>query len=203
MKKVNVYTSKAGQGKSFVMMIDAIKTASEGKKVAYITAELSVRFVIKRMNHIAKYFGLKGKISKSNLVVFEVPYGKDKFAFDKIEKIKKDFDVLFLDPFEAIRSYNHTPEKPIYTSTQEAYLNLSNLLESEGSTLQSINTTAGCYRALDSNENKVFGFPKELEDKVVLKTFCYKDYFGDKSIIVACDFVNNSVKEYNLTEIMK
>ena len=108
-----------------------------------------------------------------------------------------------MDPFEAIRSYNHTPEKPIYTSTQEAYLNLANLLESEGSVLQSINTTAGCYRALDSNDNKVFGFSKELEDKVVLKTFCSKDYFGDKSIIVACDFSDNSVKEYNLTEIMK
>jgi hypothetical protein len=203
MKKVNVYTSKAGQGKSFVMMIDAIKTASEGKRVAYITAELSDRFVIKRMNHIAKYFGLKGEISKSNLVVFEVPYGKDKFAFDKIEKIKKDFDVLFLDPFEAIRSYNHTPEKPIYTSTQEAYLNLANLLESEGSVLQSINTTAGCYRAIYSNENKVFGLSKELEDKVVLKTFCSRDYFGEQNLIIASDFENRIVKEYNLTEIMK
>ena len=68
MKKVNVYTSKAGGGKSFVMMIDAVKTASEGKRVAYITAELSDRFVIKRMNHIAKHFGLKGKISKNNFI---------------------------------------------------------------------------------------------------------------------------------------
>ena len=203
MKKVNVYTSKAGQGKSFVMMIDAVKTASLGNRVAFVTAELSDRFVIKRMNHIAKYFGLKGKISKNNLVVFAVPFGQEKVIFDKIENIKKDFDVLFLDPFDAIRSFEHSADKSIYTSTQEAYLNLANLLESEGNVLQSINTTASCYRAIYNNENKVFGLSKELDNKVVLKTFCSKDYFGDKSIIVACDFADNSVKEYNLTEIMK
>jgi hypothetical protein len=203
MKKVNVYTSKAGQGKSFVMMIDAVKTASSGKRVAFITAELSDRFVVKRMNHIAKHFGLKGKISKSNLVIFSVPFGQDKVAFDKIENIKKDFDVLFLDPFDAIRSFEHSADKSIYTSTQEAYLNLANLLESEGSVLQSINTTAGCYRAIHSNDNKVFGLSKESEDKVVLKTFCSRDCFGEQNLIIASDFENRIVKEYNLTEIMK
>jgi hypothetical protein len=33
--------------------------------------------------------------------------------------------------------------------------------------------------------------------------FCSRELYGDKSIIVACDFENNNVKEYNLTEIMK
>lgn len=204
MKKVNIYTSKAGQGKTFVMMIDAVKLAAQGKRVAFITAELNGRFVIKRMNHIAKYFDLKGKISKNNLVIFESPFGEE--TLNRVEKIKKDFDVLFLDPFEAIQSFDHTPEKPIYKRVQDSYMNLIDVLNSDESVLQNINTTVNCYRAMGSNGFNVVktaGLSKELEDKVALKTFCSKGYFGDKAIIVACDFEDRSVKEYNLIEIMK
>jgi len=202
MKQVKVYTSKAGQGKSFVMMIDAVKMAASGKKVAYITTELSDRFVVKRMNHIAKYLGLKGKISRDNLVIFSVPFGQEKITFDKIEKINKDFDVLFLDPFEGIRSFEYTEIKPIFPITQEAFVKLVNVLDSEDSKLKSINTTVSAYYwPLDGDIT--FAGSQGLEDRVVLKSFCSKNYFGEQIIIIASDFENNSVKEYNLTKIMK
>jgi hypothetical protein len=202
MKKVNVYTSKAGRGKSFVMMIDAVKMAASGNKVAYITTETSDRFVVKRMNHIAKYFNLKGKISRKNLVIFSVPFGQEKITFDKIEKIKKDFDVLFLDPFEGIRSFEYSATISIFRRTQEAFVKLVNVLDSEDSNLKSINTTVSAYLSLGSN-NITFAGYQGFENRVVLKTFCSRDYFGEQTIISASDFENKSVKEYNLTEIMK
>lgn len=208
MKKVNIYTSKAGQGKSVIMIIDAVKLASEGKKVAYITGEMTDRFIIKRMNHIAKYFNLKGKISKNNLVVFSIPFGQDKVTFDKIENIKKDFDVLFLDPFEAILSFEHSGQNPLFNQVREAFSKLINILDSEDSVLKNIYTTLSCYNSAVYLDNNIFfrgsqNLIGEMKDRVVLKKYISRNSSGYNSSIVACDFENKSIQEYNLTEIMK
>jgi hypothetical protein len=205
MKQVNVYTSKAGQGKSFVMMIDAVKMAASGKKVAYITAELNDRFVIKRMNHIAKYFGFKGKISKGNLVVFQVPYGGSKDAFNKIESIKKEFDILFVDPFEGIHSYDHSSEIPQHKRTQDAYVRLVDLLDSTESNLESMNVATYCYSK--PNDEIVFigseSISDDLKGRVSLKVYCNRDYCEGSSKISVSDYQEGTIKEYNISEIMK
>lgn len=208
MKKVNVYTSKPGQGKSVVMIIDAVKAASSGMRVAYIAGEMSDRFVIKRMNHITKYFNLKGKISKNNLVVFSIPFGQDKVAFDKIESIKKDFDVLFLDPFEAILSFEHSGQNPLFNQVRETFSKLVNALDSESSVLKNIYTTISCYNSAAYLDNNIFfrgsqNLIGEKRDKVVLKKYISRNSSGENNSIVACDFENKSIQEYRLTEIMK
>lgn len=202
MKQVNVYTSKAGHGKSFVMMIDAVKMAASGKKVAYITAEMNDRFVIKRMNHIAKHFGLKEKISKGNLVIFQVPYGGSKDAFNKIESIKTEFDILFVDPFEGIRSFENSSEIPMYKRTKDAFIKLADLLGSTESNLESVNVATYCY-SKPGNEIVFVGsesISDDLKGRVSLKVHCCK---REHSKISVCDFQEKTIKEYNISEIMK
>jgi hypothetical protein len=203
MKKINLYSSKSGGGKSISMMIEAVKLASDGKRVAFITAELSDRFVVKRMNNIANYLGVKNLISRNTLIVFQVPFDNQELLFSKLDSLKEDFDFIFIDPFETCVSRYNQPS--LLKARQDAFKKLVNVLCSDNFKAESIYSTVSCYTK-SNGENVYVGsenLPEELKDKVKLKVFSSKINLAENSVITICDYDDRAVKEYNLTEIFK
>jgi len=202
MKKINVYSSFAGQGKTFKMLVDALKLSSTGKRVAFITTESNSRVIIKKSNQISKYFGWKGKINRGNFVVFFIPYGEHDLFIRKMEYIKEEFDYVFIDTLEGVLKHINT-ETPIFKKSQELFIKLNEILNSEGSILEKIGTTSSCYRQLGEGPNHVVfrgqeNIPDEIKDVIVHKNHCKKENF----YVISFDFEDGTIIQYDLFTIL-
>ena len=96
------YTSKAGQGKSSLMIIDAVKEASKGKKVAIISFEMSERKIMSRIEKIVDFYKLETPKEKRSLVVYQGVYGKSYDLIKKVSKLYQEFDIICIDGCDEI-----------------------------------------------------------------------------------------------------
>jgi len=212
MKKIKVYASPAGGGKSVTLLIDAVK--SVGQKIAFISIEMRASVVLNRIDNIVKFF----KIEKSDIDI-TVLAGTPNPQYDLVGKLadmKNKYDIIIVDGFDIyptiVEGENvFEDESPLgrkITFTDNVWNTLfsDKYFFQKQTKCHSLWISTHTHKDLANNNNATqIKFPASLSDKLELKKFSQRkhDEITKKSCMEVVDFDNRRIEQYNLSEIFK
>jgi len=211
MKKIKVYASPAGAGKSATLLIDAVKT--QGQKIAFISLEMGASTILKRIDSIVEFF--KFEKSDIDITVFSGIPNPQYDLVGKLEEMKNKYDIIVVDGYDTYPTivegeninHIHSPleNKIAFTDRVWAALFADKVFFKKQTKCHSLWISVNTYRALDNNSSRQIKFPTSLSSKLELKKYSNRKY-DDLSKITyteVIDFDNRRIDQYNLSEIFK
>lgn len=210
MKKIQVYASPAGGGKSATMLIDAVRT--KGQKIAFISMELRANLILKRISSIAKYFKIEDE--DIDITVFNGALNPQYDLVGKLEGMKNKYDIIVVDGFDAyptivegenlkITGYP-LEDKVAFVNRVWFALFADKYFFKKETKCHSIWISTNTYRSVENNPASI-KFSSSLSDKLEVKKISQKKYDEIKEIsfVEAIDFDKRIIEQYNLSEIFK
>lgn len=201
---VETFISKAGQGKSACMLIEAAKQS--GKSVAFISLEMTTKEIMQRLKLI--------KPTTNNFRVFSPREGEAKFCFrrdektlsswlmDKLSQLAEDFDIICIDAVE--NSVNGYLKKSDYERLNKACFG------GFMSQCESLWVSQHINDKLAYGENYMESIvaveSAEIEGLVKVKQICRKiehPLLPNTFLIESVDLVKKEVHAYNLSNLFK
>jgi len=218
MKKIQVYASPAGGGKSATLLIDAVRTKKE--KIAFISIEMDAFTILNRINSIAEFFKIENE--DVNITVFSASASPQYDLIGKLEQMKNKYDIIIIDGYDAyptiVEGENlHNSEFPFehkiaFTNIVWDTLFADKYFFKKETRCHSLWISANTYRTLSNSGARTIKFPTtttfaniSLKNKIELKKYSHRKY-DDLSKVTyteVIDFDNRRIEQYNLSEIFK
>lgn len=192
---VETFISKAGQGKSICLLIEAAKQSE--KSVAFISLEMTTQEIMKRLVCI--------KPTTNNFRVFS-PRGDEKtlssWLMNKLSQLAEDFDIICIDAVE--NSVNGYLKKSDYERLNKACF--GGFMSQCESLWVSQHVNYKLAYGEDYMESIVAVESAEIEGLVKVKQICRKiehPLLPNTFLIESVDLVKKEVHAYNLNNIFK
>lgn len=192
---VETFISKAGQGKSACMLIEAAK--QNGKSVAFISLEMTTKQIMQRLECI--------KPTTNNFRVF-APRGDEKtlgsWLMVKLSQLAEDFDIICIDAVE--NSVNGYLKKSDYKRLNKACF--GGFMSQCESLWVSQHINAKLAYGENYMESIVAVESAEIEGIVKVKQICRKiehPLLPNTFLIESVDLVKKEVHAYNLSNLFK
>ena len=189
---IKEFISRTGGGKSAALLFEAAR--QKGKKVAFISLEMTAKHVIQRLQYIT--------VTAEKLIVFN-PDGEYRnlsiWLQKKIEKLIEEFDIICVDAVDIV------PNLDLKNLNNICFGNIMNQCDD---LWISRNIAKPIFPSLHSEAtiDRITAYTDKLPDYVSLKQIVRRiehPLLPEVALVEAIDFENKEVKMYNMSNLLK
>lgn len=182
---IKAFVSQVGQGRTLCSVSECVSQV--GKKVAYISCETSEKDIMK----FAKAFEVKC----SKFTVFRVPTGAASNLYEKVKKLKDEYDIICIDaayvfPRVSFKKLEEICFDSFFNNCEQLWVTLQLQKEISGYTEKSV---------LKAFKNSDF-------ENIKIKKVCRivdNPFMPGVKFVQAIDLETKEINNYNLNKLFK